>query len=196
MSGEVPLRWLSLWDGPEDPVSWMNGVCRRRLALRTLFEKVGSGGSASLLSSSIDLSELFRPRTFLEALRQLTAREMSLPLDALKLVAGTEKTALGGARGIVARLHGIFLQGATFDGRTLRETSADAPEVEVCADISVAWIPSNLPDPYAAASCARLPLYASLARERVIAELALPLPAGEDKAKLILAGAALLVSAE
>lgn len=43
--------------------------------------------SGSILSSSLILSDLFRPDTLLNALRQQTGRAVKRPIDSLKLVA-------------------------------------------------------------------------------------------------------------
>uniref|UniRef100_A0ACB8FH32 Cytoplasmic dynein 2 heavy chain 1 n=1 Tax=Sphaerodactylus townsendi TaxID=933632 RepID=A0ACB8FH32_9SAUR len=48
---------------------------------------VGKAEKQTLLSDILDLSELFHPDTFLNALRQETARVMSCSVDSLKFTA-------------------------------------------------------------------------------------------------------------
>ncbi len=69
---QVPSLWYSVWEGPEDPVAYLRGLVAKTLALGSWEEK---GVAGSLLKSvSLDLSELFHPDTFLNALRQQTAQ--------------------------------------------------------------------------------------------------------------------------
>ena len=82
MRQQVPADWSSRWDsGPEDPVQWLTAVMSKTLALTSWAERAESG---RLLSSTLDLSDLFHPDTFLNALRQQTARSViflsSVPL--------------------------------------------------------------------------------------------------------------------
>ena len=65
------MSWLSQWDGPEDPIQFLRGLVVRASAIQGWVDKAESG---SLLHETLDLSELFRPDTFLNALRQQTAR--------------------------------------------------------------------------------------------------------------------------
>lgn len=68
---QVPLSWSSRLEGPEDPVQWLRALVAKTLALGSWVEKCNSD---SLLRDVLDLSDLFHPDTFLNALRQQTAR--------------------------------------------------------------------------------------------------------------------------
>ena len=68
---QTPMSWLSKWDGPEDPMQYLRGLVARAAAIQGWVEKAESG---RLLSETLDLAELFHPDTFLNALRQQTAR--------------------------------------------------------------------------------------------------------------------------
>ena len=68
---QTPLSWLAKWDGPEDPMQYLRGLVTRAVAIQGWVERAESG---RLLSEQLDLSELFHPDTFLNALRQQTAR--------------------------------------------------------------------------------------------------------------------------
>jgi dynein heavy chain 2 len=57
--------------GPEDPLAWLRALVSKALALGEWQARVGTG---VLLKSPLALTELFRPETFLNALRQQTAR--------------------------------------------------------------------------------------------------------------------------
>lgn len=62
-----------MWEGPDDPVVYLRSLVAKALALGSWEEK-GAAGSLLQSSSPLDLSELFHPDTFLNALRQQTAR--------------------------------------------------------------------------------------------------------------------------
>ena len=68
---QVPLSWSNHFEGPEDPIHWLRALVAKTLALGSWVEKCNSD---SLLREVLDLSELFHPDTFLNALRQQTAR--------------------------------------------------------------------------------------------------------------------------
>ena len=63
---QTPLSWQGKWDGPEDPMQYLRGLVTRAQAIQTWVEKAESG---RLLQETLDLSELFHPDTFLNALR-------------------------------------------------------------------------------------------------------------------------------
>lgn len=69
---QVPGSWYSVWEGPDDPIVYLRSLVAKALALGSWEEK-GAAGTL-LKSESLDLSELFHPDTFLNALRQQTAR--------------------------------------------------------------------------------------------------------------------------
>ena len=74
MHHETPSIWSKLWEaGPDDPVQWLKGVMQKVNALVLWKEK---STSKSLLGNTLDLAELFHPDTFLNALRQQTARSV------------------------------------------------------------------------------------------------------------------------
>ena len=69
---QVPNVWSFRWDGPDDPAVYLRTVVAKALALSSWLEKSELG---SLLGDEpLDLSELFNPATFLNALRQQTGR--------------------------------------------------------------------------------------------------------------------------
>ena len=68
---QVPVSWLREWEGPEEPAVYLRSLVGKTLALG-VWESRGREGR--LLQDTLDLSELFHPHTFLNALRQQTAR--------------------------------------------------------------------------------------------------------------------------
>ena len=67
----MPNSWCNNWEGPSDPVQWLRSLVAKTLALGSWVEK---SEQKTLLRETVDLSDLFHPDTFLNALRQQTAR--------------------------------------------------------------------------------------------------------------------------
>lgn len=136
LQGETPLNWQAAWDGPEDPIQFLRGLILRATALDRWLDRAERG---SLLSEELDLSELFHPDTFLNALRQQTARDVGCSMDNLRF-ATSWRGAVHGAKHAV-RLGGLQLEGGVFDGVRLTESARDSPSVCSVPVVSVAWIP-------------------------------------------------------
>lgn len=64
--------WQAMWEGPENPSTFMKDVMANAIAVSNWRDAVKAG---TLLSNPIQLSKLFNPLTFLNALRQQTARK-------------------------------------------------------------------------------------------------------------------------
>ena len=126
LAAEVPPRWEAHWEGPENPNLWLKELLRRKTALVSWRARALSG---RLLDDDLDLSELFQPGTFLNALRQQTARTLRCSMDALKLVSSWSPKGLKDAV-LSLRVEGVLIQGAAFDGKMLREAEANATELE------------------------------------------------------------------
>lgn len=88
LQGEVPATWEAKWEGPENPDQWIKVVTKKASALVQWLQRVNNN---SLLEQEIDLSHLFHPETFLNALRQKSARKLKIAIDELKLVSSFEK---------------------------------------------------------------------------------------------------------
>ncbi|KAF0030538.1 hypothetical protein F2P81_017269 [Scophthalmus maximus] len=84
LNQECPSTWQNKWDGPEEPMQYLRAVVTQALAIQSWVERAGR---QALLSDTLDLSELFHPDTFLNALRQETARlEVSSWKDVVLMV--------------------------------------------------------------------------------------------------------------
>jgi dynein heavy chain 2 len=67
LKGEVPLAWSAIWEGPSNPNSWLRLVTKKAFQLRSWSQRVNQ-------KQPLNLSDLFHPETFLNALRQKSAR--------------------------------------------------------------------------------------------------------------------------
>lgn len=63
---QVPAKWTNLWEGPDSVSLWLKGFSKRIIALKKWIEKTNS---KSLLQDAVNLSELYHPEVFLNALR-------------------------------------------------------------------------------------------------------------------------------
>ena len=69
---ETPGDWQKRWDGPENPLDYINTVCSKAEEVQKWHSAANQQGG-SVLQGELDLSDLFHPDTFLGALRQMTA---------------------------------------------------------------------------------------------------------------------------
>ncbi|XP_077984893.1 cytoplasmic dynein 2 heavy chain 1-like [Glandiceps talaboti] len=186
---ETPMSWLSRWDGPEDPIQYLRALVARTMAIQNWVEKAEH---RTILSDTLDLSELFHPDTFLNALRQQTARETQTSMDNLKF-ACTWQGSISGARYQV-KIGGLQLEGCTFDGRHLSENQRDSSSVSAIPTCTVSWIMKDMPDPYPLDECISLPIYYSADRDKIVTHL--NLPSGGNKNQWVQTGAALFLKSQ
>ena len=102
----------------------MQAVAAKKEALGRWNELAHRG---RLLSSSLDLSELLHPGTFLNALRQESSRRSKQPLDSLKLISGWEKERIKAPIRVCVK--GLLLQGAVFEDGILEEAGTSDQEL-------------------------------------------------------------------
>ena len=148
------------------------------------------------------MSDLFRPQTFLNALRQETARHTREALVSLDLVSSLRNPPVGAA--VYVCVVGLLLQGATVDGDTLSELSeSDAPVAFRMPDVYLAWMPpKKVGDGAAAATTAPqaqsvvpVPVYTNLSKDSLLCELKMKVANAVDVPKFILAGTAMALEA-
>ena len=74
LADTVPPSWNKRWEGPEKPMQWLKELTRKRAAIMRWKAAIAKG---QLLSEAVCLSDLFTPSTFINALRQQTARMLN-----------------------------------------------------------------------------------------------------------------------
>uniref|UniRef100_A0A8C6EAF8 Dynein cytoplasmic 2 heavy chain 1 n=1 Tax=Moschus moschiferus TaxID=68415 RepID=A0A8C6EAF8_MOSMO len=186
VEAQCPLMWQSKWEGPEDPLQYLRGLVARALAIQNWVERAEK---QTLLSDTLDLSELFHPDTFLNALRQETARAMVCSVDSLKFVASW-KGRLQEAK-LQIKISGLLLEGCSFDGNRLSENEHDSPSVSSVLPCFMGWIPQAAYGPYSPDECISLPVYTSAERDRVVININIPCGGNQDQ--WIQCGAALFL---
>ncbi|ETM45567.1 hypothetical protein L914_09413, partial [Phytophthora nicotianae] len=188
LKGVVPTEWATQWEGSENVGTWLRGLAMRKRALSEWQEAVGSG---QLLTKGLDLSELLHPGTFLNALRQQSAREQKCSMDGMKLLSCWERDRLSGTKVEWFELTRLLLQGASFEGGTLLEAVSDAQELVAVPSCYVAFVREDAQEMYEKENCIKTPLYYATDRERMLVEISVPI-AG-DRARWVLAGVALFL---
>lgn len=192
LKGAVPSEWSAKWDSSENVATWLRALAMRKRALNDWQEAAASG---KLLSRGLDLSDLLHPGTFLNALRQQSARALQCSMDGMKLLSCWEKDKLAAtpqhAKLEWFEITRLLLQGASFEGGALVEASSDAHELAAVPSCYVAYARESASELYDKESCLKVPLYYSTSRERLLVEIAVPI-AG-DHARWVLAGVALFL---
>ncbi|XP_069664408.1 cytoplasmic dynein 2 heavy chain 1 isoform X2 [Haliaeetus albicilla] len=186
LNQKCPVSWQSKWEGPEDPLQYLRSLVARALAIQNWVEKAEK---QKLLSDTLDLSELFHPDTFLNALRQETARIMSCSVDSLKFTASWKGRIQEGK--LQVKISGLQLEGCSFDGNRLSENLHDSPSVSSVLPCYMAWIPQDACGPYSPEECISLPVYTSVERDRVVTNI--DVPCGGNQDQWIQCGAALFL---
>ncbi|XP_017286523.1 cytoplasmic dynein 2 heavy chain 1 isoform X3 [Kryptolebias marmoratus] len=187
LNQECSLTWQNKWEGPEEPMQYLRAIVTRTLAIQSWVERAGR---QALLSDILDLSELFHPDTFLNALRQETARSMGCSMDSLAFVSSW-KSPIAQAK-LQVKVGGLQLEGCWFDGTHLSENQHNSPSVSAVPPCYMAWVPQTSAANLAASEeSIWLPLYTSSERVKVVTHISLPCRANPNQ--WIQAGAALFL---
>lgn len=192
LAGSTPVEWNSRWEGPEKPQAWMGELVRKRVAL---MKWQASSTKGSLLDEPRSLGDLFNPATFVNALRQQTARMLNTAIDRVKMICLWESKK-SDLRDMFARhadcplpcqLTNLFLQGASFGDGILQESEPDGAELSRSCDVMIGFVPVDKKDPYSAQKHVTLPVYMATSREELLMELKVPVDT-DDSGKWVLAG--------
>jgi dynein heavy chain 2 len=195
LSGSVPNEWNKRWEGPEKPQMWLRELLRKRISLMKLKTTSAKG---SILDAPVALGDLFNPSTFVNALRQQTARKLSLAIDKVKMIAywdgdrGKNSASRLGDCPLPCTLSTMLLQGAVFQS-VLKEGASDASELSPSPNVSIGFVPIAANDPYSTDEMIHIPVYLTPSREDFLMDL--PMPSDRaDRSKWILSGVALFLS--
>ncbi|VDP79028.1 unnamed protein product [Echinostoma caproni] len=198
LHGETPKTWLDEWpEGALDPVSFLRDLVRKASAVQDWLEREENNQLIQRDSPALDLADLFRPSTFLNAVRQQTARQMSVPIDSLKLACwwpnSIHRNSEKQMKSIIVRVTNLKLEGALFESGRLAPSHPESPSLTHLPDVSLLWIPKSSPDPVSSEESISLPVYLDNARDSLVANLRVPCPVGTQD-QWIQAGVALLLS--
>nr|CCC89941.1 unnamed protein product [Trypanosoma congolense IL3000] len=186
ISGEVPALWDSYYQGSSRILPWLQSLVYRATSIAKLW-KVALNGD--LLKSPLNISSMFRPHTFLHALRQETAHSLHEPLVTLRLVTSIGSPPEGNT--VPVCLEGLMLQGAVLDESNMLQSihAADEAALFSMPKTYVGWM-TTVPQ---SITTVGVPLYTNGTKEMFLAELHLPCASEEDAKAFVLAGVALVL---
>lgn len=193
LSGSVPADWTRRWDGgPDKPQVWLRELVRKRIALQKWRSASAKG---SLLQEPLVLGDLFNPATFINALRQQTARKLGAAIDTVKMVCSWDKDSrkLEADCPLPVVFTGLFLQGASFHSGSLQDSAPEASEMAAAPNVCVGFVAQDAKDPYGRGAAIGIPAYLTPTREEFLMELRMPTDAASE-GKWVLAGVALFLS--
>lgn len=196
LSGAVPSDWSKLWDaGPEKPQGWLRELVRKRVSLTKWKASLSKN---ALLSNPLALGDLFNPRTFVNALRQQTARQLGTAIDLVKMICSWEKDSrrMKADCPLPCVLSNLLLQGANFHSNALHESAPEASEMTPTPEVCIGFVPLKAGDVYDPNLSVTIPVYMSPSREEFLMELQIPIVNAEDYDKWILSGVALFLNEE
>ena len=183
----VPAAWEKKYEGDAKPTAYCGSIVAKAVALKKWKKRARSG---DLLNDPVDLSELFRAGTFLEAFRQQSAREQGVAMDGLVLASSWDARRSVPGAVLPIMVEGMLLQGAVFNGEYLTEPAPNAKEVVSAPPVTIAYVESG--EEESSRGYIDVPVYMTLTRERFLTEVKIPCGRGEEGA-WILSGAALML---
>lgn len=189
MKGQVPPSWETNWEGPENPSDWIRVVNKKAMALLGWLQKIQQ---KQLLERPVNLSDLFHPETFLNALRQRSARQLKQAIDELKLASSFESNKI--PRDCCIQIEGLWLQGCDFDRNKMKDIKDQGQELIQLPICYMGWISKKDPDPYMD-SVVSTPIYHTLDRETLLCTINV-LNDGSESVRIIGGTAIFLVGSE
>lgn len=212
MKGELPAEWENLWQGPPEPLEFIQAATARVRALKRLLESHtaecpligGARGTGLQQQQPVSISTFFSPGAFVSTLRQAAARAVGVSVDALTLVtswrpeglppAAQQAIATGGVQ-----VSGIALEGATFDGSALAAAAAGAPPRASVPPVTLVWVVTEVAkeaveSTLEGVNVLPVPLYMRSDRKSPVLQLAMPVHNRELRQDFVIAGAAAFVS--
>ncbi len=109
LQNTVPESWVNMWDGPSLPLDYIKSFSKKLSGSNNL---VNLALNEKVLESQVNLSEFINPITFLNALRQKTARKLKVPIDELEIFCDFDKSGGSKFRGkdhIYSKVHGNLI---------------------------------------------------------------------------------------
>ncbi|CAH8846367.1 unnamed protein product [Trichobilharzia szidati] len=207
LHGETPETWLSQWpEGPSEVVPFLKDLIAKSNTVQTWAKQAETDQFLREQNENgLDLASLFRPATFLNALRQQTARQSNISIDMLKLSCqwitqsythrnnNNSNNDTNNAKSIPIRITNLKLEGANFRNGQLSQSDPEDPTIIKLPDIILKWIPKNELDPLCENDSISLPLYLNNTRDNLVTYIRVPCPPGSQN-QWIPAGTALLLS--
>ncbi|KAI8896032.1 dynein heavy chain and region D6 of dynein motor-domain-containing protein [Globomyces pollinis-pini] len=186
--GETPKIWSSIWEGSEKAQIYIESVILKATSVNKYRDTVIAG---SFFSLPFQISNLYNPITYLNALRQQTSRKLQRPMDTLKLISSWRNSTEESSYVYKVTVEGILIQGCNFDGERLSEATPNDPIFNTVPAFQLAWVPEEKVSLHGKMN---LPVYVDPSREKLVTNLLVPM--NDNATPWILAGVALFLSVE
>eukprot|EP00828_Plagiopyla_frontata_P016359 TRINITY_DN2149_c0_g1_i7.p1 TRINITY_DN2149_c0_g1~~TRINITY_DN2149_c0_g1_i7.p1 ORF type:complete len:406 (+),score=66.21 TRINITY_DN2149_c0_g1_i7:148-1365(+) len=173
LMGNVPVKWISFWEGPLNPQAWLKGFSFRCVQVKKWLDQLQHN---ELMNSELTLSDLFHPEVFLNAIRQKTAKIKKIPIDDMKLICSLEQEKIQGNNRIIFMIKGLLLQGAGFDSQNKRliDPANNMPEFMQLPICYCAWVGEADSEPYPINQLGTFPLFLNGFREKLLTSIKIP----------------------
>ncbi|CAH8515920.1 unnamed protein product [Schistosoma mattheei] len=200
LHGETPDSWLLQWpEGPNEVVPFLRELVVKANAVQTWTKQAENNQFSNEQNvQSLDLANLFHPTTFLNALRQQSARCLNVPIDTLKLSCqwlesnDRRNKSYGNSQSLLIRITNLKLEGANFRNGQLSQSCQNDSSLIQLPDILLQWIQQDEQDPLNENNSIYLPIYTNNTREHLVTYIRVPCPSGSQN-QWIQAGTALLL---
>ncbi|CAH8494870.1 unnamed protein product [Schistosoma turkestanicum] len=200
--GHTPDVWLLYWpEGPNEVIPFLQELIHKANAVQTLTKQADSDQFSNVKNGQcLDLANLFHPTTFLNALRQQSARQLNVPIDTLKL--SCQWSELNDRKNmptrnnlstLPVRITNLKLEGANFRNGQLSASYQNDPSPIQLPDVLLKWILKDEPDQLDENNSIYLPIYTNNTREHLVTFIRVPC-ASNSQNQWIQAGTALLLS--
>uniref|UniRef100_A0A5K4FDN9 Cytoplasmic dynein 2 heavy chain 1 n=1 Tax=Schistosoma mansoni TaxID=6183 RepID=A0A5K4FDN9_SCHMA len=201
LHGETPDSWLLQWpEGPNEVVPFLRELVVKSNAVQTWTKQVENNQFSNEQNvQCLDLANLFHPATFLNALRQQSARRLNVPIDTLKLscqwLEPNDRRSISSSnnQSLPIRITNLKLEGANFRNGQLSQSCQNDPSLIQLPDILLKWIQKDEQDPLNESNSIYLPIYTNNTREHLVTFIRVPCPSGSQN-RWIQAGTALLLN--
>lgn len=213
MKGELPSKWENLWQGPPDPLEFIQAATSRVRALKRLLVShtqecplIGVSNATAMHPKRppVSICAFFSPGAFVSTLRQAAARAEAVSVDTLTLVTSWRPEGLPPvARQAIAKggvhVSGISLEGAMFDGAALSAAASGAPPRASVPAVTLVWVLPDVAKEVAESTLdgvnvLPVPVYLRSDRRSPVLHLAMPVRNQSLRQDFVIAGAAAFVS--
>ena len=191
ISGVVPWSWNRRWNGghgPTNPKVFLAELVSREKVLERWSKALDDG---TFWTSSMRIGCSFYPKTLLNAFKQYTAHQQRTTMDALELKCAWDSGAAAALPMPVLTVDGLFVEGALFDGRTVREVHSEDSALSKAPVCFLYYDDTSRSTKHGGDSAVDCPVFYSLDRSYKVLDVRL---AVECPAKWRLSGLALIMT--
>ncbi|KAL7070711.1 hypothetical protein ACQ4LE_010105 [Meloidogyne hapla] len=193
MHFQVPTAWDALWNGPSVPSQYLEILILKAKSTQLM---LSSARSNQLLGSRVNLAQLLRPKTLLNAFRQYSARKLNVSMDELILstIWQNDQNNLSQPNDIpTLTLSHLRIQGALFDGKEIKPVTANTPPFTETPPLKIFWTKEEGEKTQNKEKLLFLPLFSDLNRLEMIFQISVPCPISMQNS-WILAGVAFFLN--